>query len=171
MTRPGNAIVTEVAITTLPPAQLHALEVWCDPHGVSARIAAAFGSGLPATGCSVQAGALTLIRYEPTVWLVEGDAAALEPLLGGDGALTAIGGGIVRVRLSGPGWRDLLSYGGQFDAFAPAFGVGRSAATVIDHVGVRLWVESADACIAYVPASFASALVHFWEEMAVLVRA
>jgi len=171
MTRPESATVTDVSITTLPPAPLHALEIWSDPHGVATRFAAAFGGALPPLGGSLQAGGLTLIRYEPTVWLVEGDVAPLAPELGEDGALTAIGGGLVRVRLSGSGWRDLLGYGGQFDAFAPAFGVGSSAATVIDHVGVRLWVESADACIAYVPASFSAALVHFWQEMAVLVGA
>lgn len=162
--------MTDVTIETLPPAPLHALEIWSDPRGVSARFVAAFGADLPVLGQSAQIGGLTVIRYEPTVWLVEGDVAALEPVLGEDGALTAIGGGVVRVRLSGPGWRDLLSYGGQFDAFAPAFGPGSSAATVIDHVGVRLWVESDAACIAYVPVSYAEALVHFWQEMAVLVR-
>lgn len=163
--------MTDVAITTLPPAPLHAFEIWSDPHGVAGRFAAAFGAYLPALGTSVQAGGLTLIRYEPTVWLVEGDASTLAAVLGDDGALTAIGGGLVRVRLSGSGWRELLSYGGQFDAFAPTFAPGSSAATVIDHVGVRLWVENADSCVAYVPASFGAALVYFWHEMAALVRA
>jgi heterotetrameric sarcosine oxidase gamma subunit len=107
---------------------------------------------------------LRLIRYEPTVWLVEGDATALPAILGEDGALTAIGGGVVRVRLSGPGWRTLLMEGGVFDAENAAFASGCSAATTIDHVAVRLHVVSEEMCDAYVPASFSAGLVHFWQD-------
>jgi sarcosine oxidase gamma subunit len=45
----------------------------------------------------------------------------------------------------------------------PAFATGCSAATIIDHVAVRLHVMSDDACDAYVPASFIAGLVRFWE--------
>ncbi len=107
---------------------------------------------------------LALIRFEPTVWLVEGDAAPLAAILGNDGALTAIGGGIARVRIAGPGWRTLLMQGGVFDAESPAFAQGCSAATIIDHVAGRLWVERDDACLVYVPASYAVGLIHFWEQ-------
>jgi sarcosine oxidase gamma subunit len=55
--------------------------------------------------------------------------------------------------------------GGVFDTRAASFGVGATAATIIDHVGVRLHVESEAACMAYVPASFAASLQHFWEEV------
>lgn len=103
------------------------------------------------------------MRFEPTVWLVEGEVVGLADILGEDGALTAIGGSIVRVRLTGAGWRRLLMEGGVFDAENPGFGLGDCAATVIDHVGVRLFVEAEDACLAYVPASFAHDLVAFWE--------
>jgi heterotetrameric sarcosine oxidase gamma subunit len=82
--------------------------------------------------------------------------------LGDDGALTAIGGGVVRVRLSGAGWRALLMEGGVFDAEDPSFAPGCSAATIIDHVNVRLHVVADDACIAYVPASYSADLLHFW---------
>jgi heterotetrameric sarcosine oxidase gamma subunit len=83
--------------------------------------------------------------------------------LGENGSLTHIGGGIVRVRLSGEGWRTLLMEGGMFDAESPTFAPGSSAATIIDHVSVRLHVVSDDACDVYVPASFSAGLVRFWE--------
>jgi heterotetrameric sarcosine oxidase gamma subunit len=111
--------------------------------------------------------ALRLIRYEPTVWLVEGEASALSSILAEDGSLTPIGGGIVRVRLSGKGWRTLLMEGGVFDAESRAFAPGCSAATIIDHIAVRLHVVSDDACDVYVPASFSAGLMHFWKEAAV----
>jgi heterotetrameric sarcosine oxidase gamma subunit len=114
-------------------------------------------------GRSAGTDALRLIRYQPTVWLVEGDASALPEILAEDGSLTPIGVGIVRVRLSGEGWRTLLIEGGMFDAENPAFAPGSSAATIIDHVAVRLHVLSNEACDAYVPASFSAGLVHFWE--------
>lgn len=172
MIPPGNAIVTEpTSIIALPAAPLHVLEIWRNPQEVAARAARALGFALPAMGCSASSAAITLMRFEPTVWLAEGDVSVLADTLGDDGALTAIGGGIVRLRLAGPDWRELLMEGGVFDAQSPAFGPGSTAATVIDHVGVRLYVESESACIAYVPASFAESLHHFWEEALPLLGA
>jgi heterotetrameric sarcosine oxidase gamma subunit len=158
--------VTEVTITRLPPAPLHALEIWSNPAKVAARINKAIGLALPAMGRSTGGDALRLIRYEPSVWLVEGDVSSLAALLGEDGTLTAIGGGIVRVELSGPRWRRLLMEGGVFDAESPAFTTGCSAATVIDHVAVRLLVTAEDACLVFVPASYAADLIQFWESAA-----
>jgi heterotetrameric sarcosine oxidase gamma subunit len=155
--------VTDVTITALPAAPLHALEIWSNPAEVARRFEAACGFALPPAGRSNGSNTLRLIRFEPTVWLVEGDASALPTILDGDGALTAIGGGIARVRLSGPGWRSLLMEGGVFDAETPGFAPGCSAATIIDQVNVRLFVESEDNCIAYVPLSYAADLIHFWE--------
>jgi heterotetrameric sarcosine oxidase gamma subunit len=152
-----------LTITPLPAAPLHALEIWSNAPAVAKRFEAATGFALPPTGRSGGTDALRLIRYEPTVWLVEGDASALPAILGEDGSLTPIGGGIVRVRLSGRGWRTLLMEGGVFDAESSEFAPGCSAATIIDHVAVRLHVVSDDACDAYVPASFSAGLVHFWE--------
>jgi sarcosine oxidase gamma subunit len=154
--------VTEATITVLPAAPLHALEIWSNPSQVAQRFEAAFGARLPASGSSLQLADFLLIRYEPTVWLAEGNIGGLAEILGADGSLTAIGGGIVRVRLSGTGWRGLLMEGGVFDAESTDFGAGCSAATLIDHVGVRLYVESDDACLAYVPLSYAHDLIHFW---------
>ena len=155
--------MTDITITALPAAPLHALEIWSNAASVAQRFNEAIGFALPAMGRSEGSDALRLIRYEPTVWLVEGDASALSSILADDGALTAIGGGIVRIRLSGKGWRTLLMEGGVFDAESPAFATGCSAATIIDHVAVRLHVVSDDACDAYVPLSFSAGLIHFWQ--------
>jgi heterotetrameric sarcosine oxidase gamma subunit len=158
--------VTDVTITILPSAPLHAFEIWSNVPAVAKRFKAATGFALPVMGRSAGSDTLRLVRFEPTVWLVEGDAPSLPAILGDDGALTAIGGGIVRVRLSGMGWRTLLMEGGVFDAESPSFAVGCSAATIIDHVAVRLHVVNDDACDAYVPFSFSVGLVHFWETAA-----
>lgn len=166
MTRKGRAIVTDVTITPLPSAPLHALEIWSNAAAVAKRFEEATGFALPAMGRSAGSDALRLIRYEPTVWLVQGNAHALPAILSDDGALTSIGGGIVRVRLSSKGWRTLLMEGGVFDAESPAFGPGCSAATIIDHVAVHLHVVSDEACDAYVPLSFSKGLIHFWEQAA-----
>jgi heterotetrameric sarcosine oxidase gamma subunit len=157
-----------LTITPLPAAPLHALEVWSNAPAVANRFAAATGFALPPMGRSAGTDALRLIRYEPTVWLVEGDASTLPAILGpeilgDDGAITAIGGGIVRVRLSGKGWRTLLMEGGVFDAENPAFARACSATTIIEHVAVRLYVVSDDVCDVYVPASYSAGLLHFWE--------
>ena len=164
MTVRGRVIVTDVTITLRPAAPLHALEIWSNPRRVATRFKAATGFALPRLGTSGGTDALRLIRYEPTVWLVEGDTTALPAVLGEDGAITAIGGGIVRVRLSGADWRTLLMEGGVFDAESPAFAPGTSTATIIDHVAVRLHVVSDTACDVYVPASFSAGLIHFWEQ-------
>ncbi len=154
--------MTDLAITQLPAAPLHVLEIWSDPPGAAKRFAKAHGASLPAQGSSLQLPSMQLIRYEPTVWLVEGETGGLAEILGSDGSLTAIGGGLVRVRLSGAGWRSLLMEGGVFDAESKDFAAGCSAATVIDHVNVRLLVEGDDACLAYVPLSYSRDMIHFW---------
>ena len=158
-------------ITALPAAPLHAVEIWSNPEAVAARAKAALGFVLPPMGQSAGDFALTLIRYEPTVWLAEGDVSGLEAALGDDGAVTAIGGGVVRVRLAGPGWRELLMEGGVYNAEAASFGPGAAAATIIDHVNVRLHVTSESACIAYVPSSYAASMLHFWETALPLIAA
>lgn len=152
----------DVTISALPPAPLHALEIWSNAQAVAKRFKTAAGFDLPPMGQSAGNAVARLIRFEPTVWLVEGDTTGLETVLGDDGALTAIGGGIVRIALSGTGWRRLLMEGGVFDAEDPAFGPGCSAATIIDHVNVRLHVTDETQCTAYVPTSYAHDLIAFW---------
>jgi heterotetrameric sarcosine oxidase gamma subunit len=163
MMRAGSVTVTDVTITILPAAPLHVFEIWRSPAIVAERFDALTGFALPRMGRSTGSDALRLIRYEPTVWLVEGDARPLRAILDDDGALTAIGGGIARVRLLGPGWRSLLMEGGVFDAEVPNFAPGCAAATIIDHTAVRLHVVREDVCDAYVPASYSAGIVQFWE--------
>ena len=158
--------MTDVTITALPAVTLHAFEIWSNPGAVAERFAAIKGMALPVMGRSAGSDTLRLIRYEPTVWLVEGEPVGLSEVLADDGAVTAIGGGILRVRLSGNAWRTLLMEGGVLDAENPAFVPGCSAATIIEHVNVRLHVVSEDACIAYIPLSFSEAMLHFWNEAA-----
>ena len=158
--------MTELTISTLPAAPLHVFEIWSNAASVAKRFKATCGFALPATGRSGGNDALRLIRFEPTVWLVEGDASPLASILSDDGGVTAIGGGIVRLRLSGKGWRTLLMEGGVFDAESPTFAAGCSAATIIDHVNVRLHVVDKTTCDAYVPLSFSKGLLHFWEQAA-----
>lgn len=158
--------MTDLTITSLPAAPLHAFEIWSNPAAVAQRFAATCGFALPQMGRSGANDTLRLIRYEPTVWLVEGDVSPLASILADDGALTAIGGGIVRIRLSGTGWRTLLMEGGVFNAESPTFAAGCSAATIIDHVAVRLHVVDEATCDAYVPLSYSQGLIHFWETAA-----
>jgi heterotetrameric sarcosine oxidase gamma subunit len=153
-------------MTPLPAVPHHVFEIWSNPAAVADRFEAATGFSLPATGRSGGSDALRLIRFEPTVWLVEGDISALGEVLADDGAITAVGGGMVRLRLSGAGWRTLLMEGGVFNAEDTSFSAGCSAATIIDHVNVRLHVVSDDVCDAYVPLSFSADLLHFWKEAA-----
>ena len=154
--------MTDIAIAQLPAAPLNVLEIWSNPLAVLDRFEKAFGRSLPPLGSSLQLPSMQLIRYEPTVWLIEGETTGLAEVLGSDGSLTAIGGSLVRVRLSGAGWRSLLMEGGVFDAESKTFATGCSAATLIDHVNVRLLVESDHACIAYVPLSYAHDMIRFW---------
>lgn len=158
--------MTNVIITALPPAPLHVFEIWSNPAAVAQRFQTTCGFALPNMGRSGGNDTLRLIRYEPTVWLVEDDASALSGILANDGAVTAIGGGIVRIRLSGNGWRTLLMEGGVFDAESRTFAAGCSAATIIDHVNVRLHVVDEATCDAYVPLSYSEGLLHFWEQAA-----
>jgi len=146
---------------------VHALEIW--GGDAAGRVAALIGFALPPAGRTAGGGTLRAIRVEPLVWLLDGaalDPAAIEAVLGDDGALTAIGGGLVRVRIAGPDWRALLMADGVFDVEDPGFAPGCAAATIVAHVAVRLHVLDAETCEAFVPASFATGLVRGWSETA-----
>ncbi len=67
------------------------------------------------------------IRVEPRRWWLfdaadRADAVAAQ--VGDAGALAAIGGGLMRATLTGPGWRALLTIGGLFDSEHAGFGPG-----------------------------------------------
>lgn len=167
MTEPIAMDTARVTIDVASARTVHAMELW----GAAAmeRIARQLGFPLPPRARAAGSGALRAIRVEPAVWLLDGvdlDSAAIETVLGEDGALTAIGGGLVRVRLTGPGWRALLMANAVFDAEDPVFAEGCVAATIIDHVAVRMHVIDAETCEVFVPASFATGLVHSWSEAA-----
>jgi heterotetrameric sarcosine oxidase gamma subunit len=158
--------MTDVTITRLPAEPLFALEIWSNPAKAATRIKKACSISLPAMGQSAASSGLRLMRYEHTVWLAVGDVGKLSESLAEDGAITAIGGGVVRVELAGPRWRRLLMEGGVFDAESPDFAVGSCTATVIDHVNVRLLVTSEASCLVFVPTSFAIDMIGFWEAAA-----
>lgn len=165
MIRKGRAIVTE--LTTCDAGDVLALELW-DAAGAG-PVAAVLGFALPAAGCSAGDDVCRAMRFEPNVWLVEGsgvDARALAAAVAGHGALTAIGGGLVRVTLRGAAWRALLMHDGVFDAEDVGFAPGRTAATVIAHVAVRLHVVGEDRCDALVPTSLADGLLARWRQVA-----
>lgn len=154
-----------VSIVAQPAGELYALELWGDLEAAQARVDAALYFPLPAPGRASGDVSQFALRLEPALWWLGGpqlDLARTDLALAGDGALTAVGGGLVRVRLTGAGWRALLMIGGVFDAESPAFAPGCVAATVIEHVMVRLHAIADDACDAYVPASHAADLLHFW---------
>lgn len=150
--------MTEVVIEPLGRALLHVLELWGDPAPTAKRVAKSLGHGLPGVGRAEG----RVLRLSPTSWLIEGDISALRVALGDGGALTPTGGGYEQVRLSGPKWRSLLMEGGLFNAESPAFNTDSVATTLIEHVTVTLRIESEQSCIAFVPASHAADLLHFW---------
>lgn len=151
--------MTDVTIEPLGRAPLHLLELWGDPGPAARRIAQTLGHELPAAGRAAGA----VLRLSPATWLIAGDTARINAALGDGGALTPVGGAYKQVRLAGANWRSLLMEGGLFDAESPAFAVDSVATTLIEHVVVTLRVESDQSCLAYVPASHAADLLHFWQ--------
>ena len=137
---PGTATVTDVAVAMAPAGDVLALDLW---------------DGEPAA-TGARALRVELRRW----WLIDAGGSFPDP--GGDGALAAIGGGLVRATLAGAGWRALLMRAGWFDVENPRFGPGDVAATVIHHVPVWIAPLAADACEVYLPASHATALARLW---------
>lgn len=159
--------MTELTISTLDPMPMAVLELWGVPAPTAKRLAKALGHALPKAGRAEG----RVMRLGPTTWLIEGEHADLAGPLGEGGALTEVGGGYARVRISGAGWRELLMEGGLFDAESADFATDCVATTLIEHVTVTLRVESEASCLAYVPASQAADLLHFWLQVRVLVQA
>lgn len=158
---------SRVTIDVASAAGVHAMEIW--GRDAVDRLTARLGFALPPAGRTAGDDGLRAIRVEPATWLLDGanlDPARIAQALGDDGALTAIGGGLVRVRIGGPDWRALLMADGLFDAEDPAFGPLCAAATLIAHVAVRLHVIDDQTCEAFVPASFATGLLSSWSRTA-----
>jgi heterotetrameric sarcosine oxidase gamma subunit len=153
--------------------RLLTFETWTDSAAFGARFEAAFGATLPAPCRAIGLGVARVLWLEPAVWLLRApraEAAALSEklstVLGEDGAVTDISGGLVRRRITGPSWRGLLMIGGVFDAESRDFGPGCVAGTVIEHMAVRLDVIDAETVDAYVAPSYAHDLFHFWDRAA-----
>ncbi len=108
---------------------------------------------------------ITALQVEPRRWWLVGAArhgAAIAADIADRGALTPIGGGLVRATLTGPGWRSLLTVSGCFDSEDPSFAPGRVAATVIHHVPVWIAVTGVERCDVFLAASYAATLADLW---------
>lgn len=108
---------------------------------------------------------LRALRVEPRRWwLIDAGerAAAVAEAVGGEGALTPIGGGLLRATLTGAGWRAQLMVGGLFDAESAAFRPGDCAATILHHASVWIEAISDDEAQVYFAASFEQDMRHLW---------
>ena len=147
MIRKGRAIVTDphVSISIAPAGDVVVLDMW--------------GEGAP-TLHGVRA-----MQVEPRRWwLVDPGSkiGAITTALGDKGAITPIGGGLMRATLTGSGWRSQLMISGVFDAENPSFKPGDCAATIIGHVSVWIDVIGAESAHVYFAASQRMALEHAW---------
>jgi heterotetrameric sarcosine oxidase gamma subunit len=135
-----------VTLSTAPAGDVIALDLWDE-------------IALPADA--------KLLQVEPRRWwLIDaGDrAAAIAAQVGDAGALTPIGGGLVRATLTGPGWRALLTLSGCFDSENPNFTTGQVAATIIHHVPVWIAVTGDSEAQVYMASSYAPTLIALWTQ-------
>lgn len=110
-------------------------------------------------------GDIPRLQIEPRRWWLIGAGdrlKALEARIADYGALAPIGGGLVRVTISGPGWRSLLMNAGLFDAEDTAFTTGSVVSTMIHHIAVRISVTAPEGCDVYFTASYAPAIIEHW---------
>ncbi len=109
--------------------------------------------------------AIATLSIEPRRWWLIGTAgmsAEIAAAIAERGALTPIGGGLMRATLTGPGWRGLLTISGCFDSEDAGFTTDRVAATVIHHVPVWIAVTGDTTCDVYFAASYAATLAELW---------
>ena len=179
MTWPEYNIVTNaahpdlVSLQTPEPSRLIRFEIWSDFEATQARLAKVLGGPLPGICKSADLGAARLIWVEQHTWLIRTSPADADLMLstvtaalGQDGSASDMSGALRRLRITGPGWRTLLTIGGVFDAENPDFAPGCMAGTIIAHSPVRFDVISADCVDAYTPPSYAPDLFGFWCEAA-----
>lgn len=174
MTSKGYATVIDAPrFHAAPPEALLRLELWADDKPVSRRFAKAFGVALPGPGRAVTTGSLRVIWREPGAWMIRAPLAErdalqdrLAAIAGEAGAVTDISAAAARCALRGRDWRILLTYGGVFDAEAPAFQPGCVAGTVVEHMAVRYDVIADDKVDAYVAPSYAEDLFGYWASVA-----
>ena len=151
MIRKGRAIVTDphVSISIAPAGDVVVLDMW--------------GEGAP------KLHGVHAMQVEPRRWwLVDPGSkiGAITTALGDKGAITPIGGGLMRATLTGSGWRSQLMISGVFDAENLDFKPGDCAATIIGHVSVWIDVISAESAHVYFAASLRTDIEHVWVQRA-----
>lgn len=111
------------------------------------------------------------LQVEPRRWwLVDaGDAAsAIAAQVAARGALTPFGGGFMVARITGAGWRELLSISAFVDT--ERLETGSVTSTVVHHVPVRIVVTATDACEVYFASSYTGALAELWVRVAQVTK-
>jgi heterotetrameric sarcosine oxidase gamma subunit len=157
----GRAIVTEMIVS--PAGALLALDLWDAADDAAAT--AALGLTLPGPGRAETGAAGAVLRLGPRRWWLDGAGFAqdaIAPALNGTGAVTAVDGGWVRVRLAGAGWRALMMESGLIDAEDPGFDPGSVAVTHLCHARCVIHVRAATRCEVFVPASYADHCLAQW---------
>ena len=147
MIRKGHATVIDpdVMISIAPAGDVVVLDIW--------------GQGAP-TLHGVRA-----MQVEPRRWWLVDPGSKIEAItntLGDTGAITPIGGGLMRATLTGPGWRSQLMISGVFDAENPDFKPGDCAATIIGHVSVWIDVIGEETAHVYFAASQRGDMEQLW---------
>ena len=147
MIRKGYAIVTDphVLISIAPASDVVVLDMWGDGDPLLYGIRA--------------------MQVEPRRWWLVDAGSKIEAIakaLGDKGALTPIGGGLMRATLTGPGWRSQLMISGVFDAENPDFKPGDCTATIIAHTSVWIDVISAETAHVYFAASLRGDMEQLW---------
>lgn len=141
-----------IELTTQPAGALSVLDMWHGATFVAGDVA------LPGPGRALPLGDGHVLCVGPRRWWLDGVALAVPA----EGAITAIGGGWTRARITGPGWRTMLMQGALFDAEHPDFGPGCVATALFAHAGVVVHVRAAEAIDLFVPATLADHVLALW---------
>ena len=162
--------MTEPLLTLSAPTcgALIAVDLWAKAEAVMARLPATLGGAIPALGHSTNLeGGWRAIRVEPTVWWLTGPLDDLQAQIGrvqdamaGDGGVIDLTGAFMTITAKGRAWRELLMFGGVFDAEAADFGPERTAGTLLHHVSVRYDVIGHDEVRILAAPSYAEDLLH-----------
>ena len=143
--------------------------------GGQGAIASALGFDLPQGPYRCTADRMTIIGTGPAVWLAMeegGDplwALRLADRLSGCASVADQSNGYAVLRLRGVAARALLQRGALIDLDPDMFGPGRSAVTMIAHMGIILW--RGDAASVFEIAMFRSYAHSFWNWMAATAAA
>jgi heterotetrameric sarcosine oxidase gamma subunit len=147
---------------------LIAVDLWAYAEAAKARLSETLGGALPALRHSAPLeGGWRAIRVEPTAWWLtgpladlKGKMARLEAALAVDGGAIDLTGAFTTITVRGAAWRELLMFGGVFDAEGADFGPGRTAGTLLHHASVRYDVIDHDEVRILAAPSYAEDLLH-----------